>query len=484
MASMTRTGIVLGPDPARVLARSFVPGHLNFGGEPSRVDRIIDRIRALDEEEVRFSVEATRSRADSRHRSIEPAWSANAELARNLSSDGCPDLTGERLILLGMTFTLEYSFEAAALCNPSMVAVGDMTADGDQAFVMSARAIGEGHISSISFRSGQVGAAGGISFDDSAVWAGNGQRRSPMFDREMFRERLRELGAENHLSGEILDDLGVQFSLAQLESAISRRADGDEMAALRFETERALHWLATSNYEVTFGDVPLNERVLSPAGPAESRGMEDARFVRFTEDDGSVRYFATYSAFDGFDVLPQLIETIDFITFRISTLAGACARSKGMSIFPRRIGGDFVALARTDNESTFVMRSDHIRRWDVSELTLAPTEPWELVQAGNCGSPLETEAGWLVLMHGVGPMRRYVLSAVLLDLDEPTKVLGRLRHPLLSPQDDERDGYVPNVVYSCGGLIHGDTLVVPYGVSDTWISVATIPVGEVLAEMS
>ena len=222
-----------------------------------------------------------------------------------------------------------------------------------------------------------------------------------------------------------------------------------------------MHWLAASSYEVHFDDIPLSERVLSPSAPAESRGMEDARMVRFVDDDGSVRYYATYTAYDGFDILPQLIETRDFRSFRVSTLTGACARGKGMAIFPRRIGGEYVALARTDHESTFIIRSDHIRRWDVAELVLRPTEPWEVVQAGNCGSPIETSEGWLVIMHGVGPMRRYVLSAVLLDLDEPTKLIARLRQPLLEPGEEERDGYVPNVVYSCGAIVHGDNLVIP-----------------------
>ena len=198
---------------------------------------------------------------------------------------------------------------------------------------------------------------------------------------------LSELGVQNHLSERVLNDLGQSFKLSELEEALSRRADSDDMAAIRFETERAIHWLATSNYEVSFSEAPLGERVLSPAGPAESRGMEDARFVRFSEEDGSTNYYATYTAFDGFEVLPQLIETADFTTFKISTLSGVCARGKGMALFPRRIGGDFVALARTDNESTFLLRSDSVLRWDVAELVLAPTEPWEIVQGGKLRLP-------------------------------------------------------------------------------------------------
>jgi predicted GH43/DUF377 family glycosyl hydrolase len=483
MVVMERTAVRIGPDPARVVAKPFIPGHSSFGGPTMRVDRIIERLRALEDPEVSMAIDDGRRRAKRRHRDIESTWIANGRLACDLSKDSCNDLDRERLLLLGMAFTLEYAFEAAALCNPSMVALGALTPDGDQPIVMSARAIGEGHISSITFRGGLVSPDGNLRFDRPSPWADNGERRVGPFDRETFRLRLSELGVQNHLSERVLNDLAQSFKLSDLEDALYRRADSDDMAAIRFETERAMHWLATSNYEVSFGEIPLGERVLSPAGPAESRGMEDARFVRFSEEDGSTSYYATYSAFDGFEVLPQLIETVDFSTFKISTLSGICARGKGMALFPRRIGGDYVALARTDNESTYVLRSDRVLRWDVAELALTPTEPWEVVQAGNCGSPMETADGWLVLMHGVGPMRRYVLSAVLLDLDEPTKVIGRLREPLLEPEAWERDGYVPNVVYSCGGLIHRDMLVVPYGISDTRISVAAAPVSHVLAAM-
>ncbi len=481
---MDRTAVRIGPDPARVVAKPFIPGHSTFGGPTTRVDRIIDRLRLLDDAEVSTAIDDGRRRAKRRHRDIESTWIANGRLACDMSIDSCSGLDRARVLLLGMAFTLEYAFEAAALTNPSMVAIGELTPDGDQQIVMSARAIGEGHISSITFRGGHVSPEGKVRFDRPSPWADNGERRLGPFDREKFRARLSELGVQNHLSERVLDDLGQSFKLSELEEALSRRADSDDMAAIRFETERAVHWLATSNYEVSFNGAPLGERVLSPAGPAESRGMEDARFVRFSEEDGTTNYYATYTAFDGFEVLPQLIETADFTTFNISTLSGVCARGKGMALFPRRIGGDFVALARTDNESTFLLRSDSVLRWDVAELVLAPTEPWEIVQGGNCGSPMETPDGWLVLMHGVGPMRRYVLSAVLLDLDEPTKVIGRLPEPLLEPESWERDGYVPNVVYSCGGLIHHDLLVVPYGISDSRISVATAPVSDVLAAMN
>lgn len=482
MVSLLNSGPELRSNPHRVIARPFLPGETNFGGEPSRVERIVARLAGLSDEAVRRGIQDG-ERLRSRHRDIEASWQAHAALARRLAPATAGELSDDRRLLLGMTFTQEYAFEGAALCNPSMVPAPGVDPDGGQPFVMSARAIGEGHISSIAFHSGIVEPDGTVRLDPPAQWASNGDRRPGTFDRGHFEERVTELGIRNPLSDRVLRQLEPKFSLSDLELALGDLAASDHPGAVRFETEKALHWLATSNYEVKFPGVPLGERVLSPSGPAESRGMEDARFVRFVDDDGTKSYFATYSAYDGFNVLPQLIETADFETFRIRTLSGSCARSKGMALFPRKIEGDYVALARTDNESTFVMRSNDVRRWDHAEFAFAPMEVWEAVQAGNCGSPIETEAGWLVLMHGVGPMRRYVLSAVLLDIDEPTKVLGRLTEPLLEPPDGDADGYVPNVVYSCGGLATTTHLVVPYGVADSRIAFGSIGLSQVLEAM-
>ncbi|HEX2152446.1 MAG TPA: glycoside hydrolase family 130 protein [Acidimicrobiia bacterium] len=483
MVAVTRSEQALLPDASRVLALPFRPGENNFGGDPTRVDSIAGRIELLTDEEVVDQIEQTEKRFTGRHRDIEKVWARHTGAISDMSAlvEG---FTPERRRLTGMVFTQEYAFESTALCNPSIVPMGDSTDDEDLEFVMSTRSIGEGHLSSISFRSGRVTAQGDVVIDPVSRWAENGTRRSARFEATIFGDRLKEMRADNSLSKRVLGELPSTFTIQELETVLDRLTHSDEPPALRFETQRAMHWLASSSYEVEFDDVPLTERILSPSAPTESRGMEDARMVRFVDDDGSVRYYATYTAYDGFDVLPQLIETGDFRSFRVATLTGACARGKGLAIFPRRIGGDFVALARTDHESTFVVRSDHVRRWDMAELALRPSEPWELVQAGNCGSPIETAAGWLVLMHGVGPMRRYVISAVLLDLDEPTKVVGRLRQPLIEPDDSERDGYVPNVVYSCGGLVHGDRLVIPYGFSDMGVRVATASLEEVLAEMA
>jgi len=253
---------------------------------------------------------------------------------------------------------------------------------------------------------------------------------------------------------------------------------------MRRETLEVIHWLATSNYDVTFQpESSVSERVIFPDSPNESRGMEDARFVHFVEDDGSVTYYATYTAYDGHDILPQLIETPDFLHFQVRTLNGACVQNKGMALFPRRIGGRFAMLSRHDGESLYFMTSDNVRFWSHAEELRIPCHPWEFIQIGNCGSPIETEAGWLVLTHGVGPMRCYAIGAILLDLEDPQRIIGQLAEPLLAPAPDEREGYVPNVVYTCGGIVQSGQLILPYGFSDVGIAIATTPIDDLVSRL-
>jgi predicted GH43/DUF377 family glycosyl hydrolase len=253
---------------------------------------------------------------------------------------------------------------------------------------------------------------------------------------------------------------------------------------LRRETIEVIHWLATSNYDVTYApDSAISERVIFPDSPTESHGMEDARFVRFVDDDDSACYYATYTAYDGHGILPQLIETRDFLRFNVRTLNGTGAQNKGMALFPRRVGGKFAMLSRHDGENLFFMTSDNIRFWHDAEKLQVSRRCWEIIQIGNCGSPIETEVGWLVLTHGVGPMRTYAIGAMLLDLEDPRRVIGQLPGPLLAPEPDEREGYVPNVVYTCGGLAHDGQLILPYGFSDVGIRVATIPLDDLLSRL-
>lgn len=446
---------------------------------------IIGRVLGLADAEVADTLAATHRAFVNRHDSMVEVFHRSFEQVVN-HIEHPEDLSEDRRMLIGAYFSHEYSIEAAALNNPSIVPAPDQSGlePGELRFVLSLRAIGEGHISCIEFRSGVIGSDGEPRIDDPGPQPETGTRTLSFYDKGFFTSRLMELGALNDISGPILDSLSEQFTIEEVEEAIRSQNRLTERP-IAFETIRVIHWLASSNYSLDFDpESQLSERVIFPAGPTESQGMEDARFVDFTDDDGTVRYFATYTAFDGFQILPQLIETPDFVSFRIRTLGGIRAINKGIALFPRKIDGRFAALSRYDNESNYVMFSDTVRFWDDAERLQVPKSPWELVQIGNCGSPLETEAGWLVITHGVGPMRQYSLGAILLDLDDPRRVVGHLDEPILVPEEDERDGYVPNVVYSCGSLIHGDLLVLPYGFSDQATRIATIPVDDLLGRLA
>lgn len=473
------------PDSRRVIAKAFWPGGDSEAGR-ERTRRIVSRVLGLSDTHVASALASVLRRYGSRHKNLQAVFEDNVA---NITPfvEGLAELPSERRLLIGAYFSHEYSIEGAALSNPSIVEAPNQLglALGERRFVLSLRAIGEGHISSIEFRSGVIDGAGRITPDEPSPHVGTGRRRAPTYDKFLFGMKLAELSALNDIAQDILGRLPDHFNLLPLEELLHEveREHGSSNEVLH--TNRTIHWLASSNYESTFAeDSKLSERVLFPSGPTESHGMEDARFVRFVADDGSVRYFATYTAYDGYQILPQLIETPDFQSFRIATLNGACAKNKGMALFPRRIGGRFAALARLDNENNFFMWSDNVRFWQESERIQVPKYAWEMTQLGNCGSPLETDEGWLVITHGVGAMREYVLGAILLDKDQPSRVIGHLDVPLLTPAEDERDGYVPNVVYSCGSMITGGLLVLPYGFADVGARIATVRVDELLARLT
>ncbi len=483
---VTRTSVRLVPDQTRTITKPFVPGGDASAAGPSRLQRILSRILALSEPDAVAILRTTQARFGGRHADLAAVFEANfSDVARHVARPS--ELSPERRLLIGAYFTHEYSIESAALCNPSIVEAPDQTglARGGLRFILSLRAIGEGHISSIQFRSGVIDAEGRVEMEARSPFATTARRRAPIYEKVIFRTKLTELGAYHDIARTVLDSLPDHFTLDQLERVIR---DVDRMLGPSpdaAQATRTIHWLASSNYESSFApESKLSERVLFPAGPTESHGMEDARFVRFTRDDGTVTYFAPYTAFDGYQILPQLIETQDFLSFAMATLNGKCAKNKGIALFPRTIDGCYVALARIDNESSFLMRSDNVHFWHQCEPIQRPASPWEFIQIGNCGSPIETEAGWLVITHGVGAMRQYAIGAVLLDKADPGRVIGHLAEPLLEPAEDERDGYVPNVVYSCGSMIAGELLVLPYGVSDVGARIATVRVEDLLARLT
>ncbi len=483
---VVRSEIRLGPDPKRVIARPFLPGEQNYPDGRSRLEVVLDRILAMSDADVATSLRRTVEEFADRHRDLDSVLEASLS-AVGERIDLPTSLSEDRRRLVGAYFTHEYSIEAAALGNPSMVPAPDQSAlpTGTTRFVMSLRAVGEGHISSIEFRTGLIDEGLTITIDEPARFVETGRRSSPDYDKGFFVTKLGDLGAMNELARAILDGLDDRFTMHELESTMAALEGHGIDLTISFETRRLLHWLASSNYKVAFRESSsLSERVIFPGGPTESHGMEDARLVRFVDDDGSEVYYGTYTAYDGFQILPQLIETTDFVSFRIATLTGERAQNKGIALFPRKLEGRYAALARHDNVNNFLMTSTDVRVWRDSELIQEPERPWELIQLGNCGSPLETEAGWLVITHGVGPFRRYALGALLLDLGDPCRVIGHLAEPLLVAGVDEREGYVPNVVYSCGSMIHGEHLVLPYGFADVGAGFATVRLEELLMRLT
>ncbi len=473
-------------DKTRVLARPFLPDN------PARLARITQRILSLSESETGRVLHKIMLDFERRHRDIRLIFLRHYQMLRHLLSDNDPlsrrtnGLSDERKLLLGAYFTCEYSIEAAAFFNPSIVAHPnqDNLPQGSTRFIISFRATGEGHVSSIVFRTGTINANHALQFDPVSPYVETPQKtENPSYDKNTFRLKLSEMGSFNDISQTILGNLDDQFTLNQLNDQVWYYGEGHPAPGAD-KTLEEIKWLALSNYQLCFrSDRDLSECVIFPVSNNESKGLEDARFVRFTDDDATVTYYATYTAYNGFAILPQLLSTRDFLTFDIATLNGKSARNKGMAMFPRKIGGRYMMVSRQDGENMYVMASDNLHFWNAATLLRKPAEPWEFFQLGNCGSPIETEAGWLVLTHGVGAMRQYCIGAILLDLDDPSRIVGRLRQPLLIPDEQEREGYVPNVVYSCGAMVHRGELIIPYAMSDSVSGIATLSVDDLLESL-
>jgi predicted GH43/DUF377 family glycosyl hydrolase len=478
-----RTPLILRPDPSRVLLRPFTPG------DSERVGRIIDRILGIPEECVAPLLDEICAEFCRRHENIRGLFLERFEQIREMLSTG-QELSEQRRQLIGSYFLAEYSLEAAALFNPSIVPHPDQTGlpAGALRFVLSLRATGEGHISSITFRTGILHGDNRIDvITPTGFLTEPRQVPNLLYEKGLFERKLAELGLTREFSRRVLNKLGSSFTLDELRGSLQaeqfRLPDG--MSREDQLESQGIWLLARSNYEVQFQpDQKLSERVIFPATPSQRNGIEDARFVRFQKEDGAYIYYATFTAYDGRVVMPELVETSDFLFFRFITLNGPAAQNKGMALFPRKIDGHYAMLSRQDNENIYLMFSDNVHFWNEFTGLLKPIFPWELVQLGNCGSPIETEAGWLVLSHGVGPMRKYSIGAFLLDRDDPTKVIGRLREPLLSPSPKEREGYVPNVVYTCGAMLHHGELIIPYGLADQATGFATVALADVLAAMN
>jgi len=424
---LNRLGLYLRPDPARVVVRPFKPAteprDLN-ATDKTRANHIVDRVLALDPVTARNQLTDVLENFQGRHRNLLARFETRADEMEDAFAAHATFTTEQRR-LVGAYFMHEYSFEAAALFNPSIVAHPDQSAapQGGRRFILSLRAVGEGHVSSLTFRAGCIAADGDVTIDPTA--------------------RLASIPVvKNRLSGPNWSHVDLAFS-----------ADGD-----------------------------ISERVIFPITESQSNGIEDARFVEF-QDGAQTTYYATYTAYSGKAIRSELIETRDFLSFRMSPMTGTATKNKGMALFPRRIGGQYAMIARQDNENLYLIHSDSLYSWNRGVAILQPEFPWEFVQIGNCGSPIELDEGWLLLTHGVGPVRKYSIGAVLLDKTDPTKVLARAREPLVRPEPSEREGYVPNVVYTCGAMRHNDQIILPYAVSDTFSNFATIKISALMEIM-
>lgn len=478
--NVERMPFVLAPEPRRVLFRPYdTPAH--------RGVKIVARVMSMPDDDVEAKLEEVIRDFEGRHRGLEQLLARRFEQVRRfLVTDA--DISRARRLLLGAYFSQEYTIESAGLFNPSIVWHPDQSGlpAGARRFVLSLRAVGEGHLSSITFRSGLVTTDGDVSIDPPQPFVTAPELAADeRCDKEFLRRVFFERDILDAFARRVLERLGESFTWRELETVVEMCAEETRrLTDSPPSSADAIRGLTRANYDILYpAETSLAERVVFPYSPTESNGIEDARFVQFIEDDGRSYYVATYTAWDGELMFPQLLTTEDFRRFRLRTLNGAQAQNKGMALFPRRIDGRYAVLSRQDNENLHVMFSDSLYFWNERALLIQPTYPWEFVQIGNSGSPVETDAGWLVLIHGVGPMRKYSLGAILLDRDDPTRVIGRLHEPLLTPNENEREGYVPNVVYTCGCVVHGSRLIIPYAMGDYATTFATVHLDELIDEL-
>jgi len=481
---LKRSSIRFYPDPKRIIARFYIPG-----GD-TKAKLIINKVLALSENETNTVLDQILRNFSKRHRNItkifEKHFNKINNLLKNLDVD--PDsLTLKKKLLIGSYFTQEYSIESAAFFNPSIVEDPDQfnLEEGQKRIIMSFRATGEGHISSIVFRSGIIDKDNNLTFikPGNLVDVPETVKRC-IYNKKQFSNKLEEMKNNGYILDMVMHRLKDEFIYGELLASINEVSQDKSLTEFDKQELQRIKWLATSHYETTFSlDTALSERVIFPVSYSETNGIEDARFVRFVDDDGTVTYYATYTAYNGHSILPNLLETKDFYHFEIKPLNGQYVQNKGMALFPRKINGQYAMISRYDGFCNFIMFSENINLWQNIKKIQEPLYPWEFIKIGNAGSPLETDKGWLLITHSVGPMRKYTLGAILLDLDDPTKVIARLKEPLLVPNDEEREGYVPNVVYSCGSIIVNNELIIPYAMSDYASTFATVSLDELFHEL-
>lgn len=478
--TVSRKPVKILPNSRRVIARFFING-------PQRAKSVILKVMQMSEEEMENCFIQILREFSRRHRNITRIFAQHCERLKPYFTELGIDYDSvdmHRRLLIGSYFTMEYAIESAAFFNPSMVEDIDQSGleMGEKRVIISFRAVGEGHISSIVFRRAVVDGHNQIHLQDAGRYIDAPEvYRDTTYDKHTFFQKAASIKLPKSIKNEIAKDLKDEFEYEDLKRLIRNLqqayAQKDE---IKQHLEKML-WLAHSFYEIHFSlDTDISDRVIFPYADVEKRGIEDARFVRFTDDNGEIIYYATYTAFDGVSIQPMLLETRDFYHFHIMPLYGEGAQNKNLALFPRKINGKYAMISRIDGINNYVVFSDNLNVWENPILLHEPKYPWSFIQVGNCGSPIETEAGWLLMMHGVGPMRQYYISACLLELDHPEKEINQLKDPLLTPMEEEREGYVPNVVYSCGSILHNGEVIIPYGMSDYAASFASIPLNKLI----
>lgn len=481
--SVTRKNIRFNPDASRVVARFFMNGDL-------RTRNLVTRILLMTEKEVAETLEQTLREFASRHRNVSRLFFKHCERIRDIIEDMqivFNDISDDRKMLIGSYCTMEYSLESAAFFNPCIIEDLDQSyvTNGEKRVIISFRATGEGHISSLVFRRGVLDAQNNLHVAKVGDYVDMAEiSHKKLYDKKRFVTKLNEMKVPKKYSRLIMSDLPDPFDYYYLKNSVEKLLKNTAISSSMKMALEEITWLVDSFYDIRFHkDADITERVIFPSSEAESRGIEDARFVRFMEDDGTVKVYATYTAYNGHTILPKLLSTEDFYTFRVMPLHGKGAQGKNFALFPRKINGKYAMLSRIDGVNNYVMYSNRTTLWDNPIRIQEPKYPWEFTQIGNCGSPIWTEKGWLIITHGVGPMRRYSIGAILMDLEDPTKEIGRLEEPILMPLEEERNGYVPNVVYSCGSMIHNHSLILPYAVSDYASTYAVVEMDELFTAL-
>lgn len=464
----------------RVVARFF------FNGE-ARAKAIINQVIAMSDAEVAATVTPLLREFSRRHRNITRIFERHCDRVRHLFASqqiNFEEVDYKKRLLIGSYFTNEYSIESAAFFNPSLIEDIDQTGleEGETRVIISFRAVGEGHISSIAFRHGTINRDNEIKLIQAGNYVEEAEViRNATYHKNSFFQNAVSIKLPDPVLSEVQNRLPETFEYISLKHVIREMQQRYQVDHFIKKALERLLWLADSYYEINFSlDTDISDRVIFPYSEAESKGIEDARFVKFTEPDGEAMYYGTYTAYDGVTIQPKLMQTKDFYHFKILPLYGEGAQNKNLALFPRMINGKYVMISRIDGINNYIMYSDRINIWENPEILQTPKHPWEFVQIGNCGSPIETSEGWLLITHGVGPMRTYCLGASLLDLENPRIEIGRLKEPLLMPTKEEREGYVPNVLYSCGSMIHNQELIIPYGLSDYASGFATVALDKLL----